>query len=245
MSASYPKWISDMADAAACSYGDKPVGFYGVSEEAPFFFGGALDRCSYPGDPAWSSAFIALLDWVQRYHGDMETLAEQYDGAVAYVEYLTAFVNTTDAGSHLLDLSFPGTRYGDWVSPVPTSTAAARHTSNLINGFYWIKQLRILARAAGLLGKTADALRWKTFAAKAEQSYNTLFFDAAAGRYRDVDCKGPQPVNPSVHCNDPSTQGILSEQTAQSLPLHLDLPATPSDAQRVAAALVAAFVNGT
>lgn len=245
MSSSYPKWIDDMADAAACSYANKPTqGLYKVPEEAPFFFGGKLDQCSYPGDPAWSSAFIALVDWVQRYHGDTAILSQHYDGAVAYVEYLTTFVNTTEAGAHLLDVSFPGTRHGDWMSPVPTNTSGKRHTSNLINGFYWIKQLRILARAAVLLGKTTDALRWKAFAAKAEESYNTLFFDPAAGRYRDIDCKGPQPVNPSVPCNDPAIQGILSEQTAQSLPLHLDLPATPADAKRVGAALADAFVNG-
>jgi len=68
------------------------------------------------------------------------------------------------------------------VAPTLKQTAGARHTSNLISGFYWIKQLRILAVAAAVLGIPADTARWQQYADRAAASYNTLFYDAAKGR---------------------------------------------------------------
>ena len=61
----------------------------------------------------------------------------------------------------------------------------ARHTSNLISGFFWLKQLRIMAKAAETLGKTADAQKWKTMAEKGASSFNKSLLESD-GMYRDI-----------------------------------------------------------
>ena len=45
-------------------------------------------RCSGPGDPAWASGYIAIVDWVHRYYADREVLAQHYEGGAAYLEEL-------------------------------------------------------------------------------------------------------------------------------------------------------------
>ena len=61
--------------------------------------------------------------------------------------FLPSTNNIDENISNINECSYPTSRYGDWCAPLPASysnqSATARHTSNLINGFYWIKQLRI------------------------------------------------------------------------------------------------------
>ena len=85
-----------------------------VPDMAPLLFAGHLDRCTSPSDPAWGSGYIALLDWVHRYYNDTVVLGQHFDNAEAYLDYLLQFVDTAEGGSSLLDLSYPGTKYGDW-----------------------------------------------------------------------------------------------------------------------------------
>ena len=132
---------------------------------APFLFGGVVDKCMSSSDPAWGGAYIAVMDWVYSYHGNRVILEHHYGGGAAYLDYLASFVNISAGGSGLLDLSYPGNCCGDWCAPIPAGTAlapnsTARHVSNLINGFMWIKQLRIMASAATVLGKAADHAKW-------------------------------------------------------------------------------------
>lgn len=83
-----------------------------VPEIAAFLFDGIVDACSYDGDPAWSSGYIAVVDWSHRYFGDSDVLAMHYSNGVAYIEHLLKSANVN--GTALLDLSYPGTICGDW-----------------------------------------------------------------------------------------------------------------------------------
>lgn len=263
MSTAYPKWLGDIADAQQCNYHDpahdqcseddpwcrSPSGLDGsiVPEITPLLFDGKVDGCASGSDPAWGSGFIAIMDWVHRYHGDRVVLEQHYGGGAAYLDSLLQQVNTSTGGSSLLDLHYSTTRYGDWCAPLPVGTAlqpnnTARHTSNLINGFFFLKQLRIMADAAATLGKTADADKWAQLAAKGAASFNRLYFDQTQGLYRDIECSSPQDSRP---CHTTSRMvggrdvgdGELSVQTAQSLPLFLSLPETAADQKRAGDAL--------
>ena len=279
MSAAYPKWLGDIAHGTQCNYhadrsscsgeedpfcrtgGDSAI----VPEQAPLLFTGALDRCSGPGDPAWSSGYVALVDWVHRYYNDTVVLRQHYANADAYMQHLLQYVNTTASagGSSLLDLSYPGTRYGDWVSaagPVGSSLEA-RHTSNLINAFFWLKQLRIMHAAAETLGKPDDAATWANLADAGAASFNALYFSSSEGLYKDNDCPnttvgspvgaaggGPKAITITITappCRSDQKDGYLSVQTAQSLPLYLGLPTTEAETKRVGDALAKDVRTGT
>ena len=270
MSVAYPKWLGDIADAQQCNFqardahakcpaeepwcrtpGDGAL----VPEITPLLFDGKVDGCAFGSDPAWGSGFIAIIDWVHRYYGDRQVLEQHYGGGAAYLDLLLEQVNTSAGGSSLLDLHYETTRYGDWCAPLPKGTAlhsniTARHTSNLINGFYWLKQLRIMSEAAVTLGKTADAQKWAKLASDGQASYNRLYFDAEQGLYRDIECMSNDDqgachtVSKMVAGRDVG-DGELSVQTAQSLPLFLGLPATQADRKRVGDALANDVMNGT
>lgn len=262
MSTNYPKWLGDIAHAQQCNFhavgrncseaqpfcrveGDGS----GVTEIAPFLFGGRLDACSAGGDPAWSSGFIALIDWVHRYYGDRQVLEQHYEGGKMYLEQsLLPHVNTSAGGSSLLDLTYPVTRYGDWCAPIgsdPSGSgpATARHTSNIINGFYWLKQLRIMVEAATTLGKTDDAKLWATLAEAGEASFVELYFDRTTGMFRDIECSSPGGHHVRA-CHNTSIDSEMSVQTAQALPLFLGLPPSAADRKRAGDALAADVLKG-
>ena len=123
-------------------------------------------------------------------------------------------------------------------APFPASTAlapnnTARHVINLINGFMWIKQLRIIASAATILGKPADAAGWTLLANKAAASYNQLCYSTAAGLHQDIECKQGEESTPLHPCHRTGERnngdGEPPLQTVQALALSLGLPVTQAD----------------
>lgn len=266
MSVAYPKWLTDIADAQQCNFhanhsctdsdpwcrvpGDSST----VPLMAPFLFGGAVDSCMTSSDPSWGGAYIAIMDWVHSYHGNRVILEQHYGGGAAYLDHLATFVNTSVGGSGLLDLSYPDNCCGDWCAPIPAGTAlapnnTAKHVSNLINGFMWIKQLRIMASAATVLGKAADVTKWSSLANRAAASYNQLYFSEAEGFYKDIECKQgeePTPLHPCHRTGQGNDgDGEVPMQTIQALALSLSLPATQTDVKSVGDALAYDVTNGS
>ena len=256
MSSAYPKWLGDIVDAQQCNFRAPPRkcpdenpfcriqgDHSNIPEMTPFLFGGVLDGCQSGSDPAWGSGFIAIVDWVYRYYGDTQTLKWHYSAGAAYLDYLLQYVNTTS--SSLLDLNYPTTRYGDWCAPLPLGNTQARHTSNIINGFFWIKQLRIMTDAAKTLGFTKDEEKWSTLETHASKSFNELYFSKKKGLYEDIECMNPTEKNiRPCHNSTIGADGEMSKQTAQALPLFLDLPSSINDKVRVGNALAEDVLNG-
>eukprot|EP00943_MAST-04B_sp_MAST-4B-sp1_P004446 g4446.t1 len=275
MSYVYSKWLVDIVDAQQCNYLVKPQSRNcptndpfcrvqgdrsDIPEMAPFLFGNVLNGCAEGSDPAWGSGYIALVDWVYRYYGDVQTLKFHYSAGKAYLDYLLQYVNTTSSSnSFLLDLSYPTTRYGDWCAPLPLNNNQCKHTSNLINGFFWLKQLRIMANAAKILGFVNDEKKWSDLAKRGAVSYNSLYFSEKKGMYEDIECtKDDDPSShladnninmktlekPPCHNSSINANGELSVQTAQALPLFLQLPVSEKDKIRVGNALVEDVLHG-
>jgi alpha-L-rhamnosidase len=259
MASSYSKWLGDIVDAQQCNFGaaarscpaNNPFcrvqgDGANIPEITPFLFDGVLNGCQIGSDPAWGSGYIALVDWVYHYYGDAQTLKWHYEAGAAYLDYLLGFVNTTSSGSFLLDLNYPTTRYGDWCAPLPQGAPTARHTSNLINGFFWLKQLRIMATAANRLGFVDDEKKWSEIAERGAQSYNRLYFSSLEGLYKDIECTaiGEKRQGP-CHNSSATADSELSKQTAQALPLFLNLPRTNDDRERVGKAMADDVLHGT
>lgn len=122
-------------------------------------------------DPTWSSAYLVTVWQYYRHYGDREFLAAQFDAMRRYVDFLG-----TQATNHIL----PKYWIGDWGTvvegwkegePISVSTA-----------FYYY-DATIVAKAARVLGRTAEADRYRQLSEQIRTAYNTAFYDRQKHRY--------------------------------------------------------------
>ncbi len=100
-------------------------------------------------------------------YGDRRILEEHYEGLKKYVEFLR-----TKAPDNVLRYSY----YGDWVAIEPTPGA-------LVSDAYYYYDVQLLAKMAGILGKSADAQTYAQLAAQIKDAFNREFYDAKRGVY--------------------------------------------------------------
>jgi alpha-L-rhamnosidase len=142
---------------------------------------------SRPADPAWGTAYPLICWYMWQQYGDRRILEVNYDGLKKYVEYL---------GSRATDNVLSYSYYGDWVAVEQTPGA-------FVSAAYYYDDVRVLAKVAKVLGKSAEAERYGQLAARIKDSLNHKFFDANTGNYAN------------------------GTQTANAMALNLDL--APSD----------------
>jgi alpha-L-rhamnosidase len=117
--------------------------------------------------PDWTST-IALIPWnCYLFYGDTKILADCYDNIVRYVNHI----------DQLYPSGVTSWGLGDWV-PVK-SVSPVELTSTL----YYFKDVSILAKAAGLLGKKADSIKYTALAEKIKKAFNDKFLDKTTGIY--------------------------------------------------------------
>jgi alpha-L-rhamnosidase len=153
-----------------------------ITDTVPHIWG------SRPADPAWGTAYPLIAWYMYRYYGDTRILAGHYDGLKAYVDFLRS-----KAEKGLVRYSY----YGDWV-------AVEKTPGSLVSAFYYYYDVRILADAARVLKKDADARMYTALGDDIRKAFNAEFFDPKTGSYAN------------------------GSQTANTLPLFLDL-ATPAE----------------
>ncbi len=161
MAAFYTNFMRDIRDAQS------PEGF--VPDTVPHRYGSA------PADPAWGTAYPLLAWYMWEQYGDRRILEEHYEGLKKYVEYLRS--RTTD---HILSYS----HYGDWVA-VETTPGA------FVSALYYDYDVRVLAKIAQVLGKSADAESYSKLASSIAEAINRKFFDPSTGNYSN----GTQTAN--------------------------------------------------
>jgi alpha-L-rhamnosidase len=149
-----------------------------ITDTVPHIWG------SRPADPAWGTAYPLICWYMYEYYGDTRVLEEQYDGLKKYVEFLRS---TAENG--VLKWS----HYGDWV-------AVEKCPSAIVSSFYYYYDVKVLADAARVVGKTQDAALYDKLAAEIRVAFNREFYDAKTGTYGD------------------------GSQTANALPLFLGIP---------------------
>jgi hypothetical protein len=159
----FTKGMADMADSQLDN-GLVPD----IAPEYTVFQGGFRDS------PEWGSALV-LVPWQQyEWTGDLELLRRHYDGMKRYVAYLGS-----RATNHIVSHGL-----GDWYDIGPKRAGMAQLTPVALTAtaFYY-DDARILARAAGLLGKSGDAQAFSALAAQIRAAFNQTFFNASNHQY--------------------------------------------------------------
>jgi alpha-L-rhamnosidase len=123
-------------------------------------------------------------------YGDRRILEENYEGLKKYVDYLRS-----RAVDHIIRFSY----YGDWVALEPTP-------GEVVSTAYYYWDAQTVAKAAQILGRSADAQTYSQLTGQIKDAFNRTFLNTTTGNY------GP------------------GTQTANAMPLFLDLvPETPGE----------------
>ena len=140
--------------------------------------------------PEWGSAFV-IIPWnLYEWYGDLAPLRDNYERMKRYVDYLGS-----RADNHIVAYGL-----GDWYDIGPDRPGYAQLTSNGVTATaIYYQDVKILERAARLLGKEADVRKYAALASDIKRAFNEKFFDKKTLKY-DRD-----------------------SQTANSIALHLDL----------------------
>lgn len=154
------KWLDDLTDSQTSS-GSIPViapsGGWGYDTQAP----------------EWKAAYPIVMAELYRRYGDRRALSEHYDGVRRYVEWELGRLDDSGLATSVL---------GDWLSPGGYTDPP--EDQRLTATAYLFHDLGILADAATVLGKAADAERFQQHAADLRDRFNATFLDRDRGIYR-------------------------------------------------------------
>lgn len=117
--------------------------------------------------PDWTST-IAIIPWnIYLFYGDKKLLADSYDNIKRYVDHITEI---SPSGLTTWGL-------GDWV-PVKSKSPV-----ELTSTAYYYADAGILAKAAKLLGKEADFVKYNKLALRIKDAFNAKYFNKETGLY--------------------------------------------------------------
>ena len=176
MGAPYTSFIQQIADSQDPS---------GAVQDCVPYYGHGFD----PGDPAWGAAFPLIADWVGKYYHDDQIFATHYASIVAHTDQLVATANADNADGLL---TYGG--WGDWCPPsgcqdcwshVNRTERLKSINSVMVSSFYYITELRIVAKYAQILGKQPDFVKYSKLATDAAAAYNKAFYDPVGKTYAE------------------------------------------------------------
>ena len=135
-----------------------------VPDIAPEF---TVFEAGFRDSPEWGSAAVINPSLLDLYAGDPAALAERYETMKRYATYLGS-----RADGHIVSHGL-----GDWCDIGPGSPGESQLTSKgLTATAVYYQDLRVLEKAAGLLGFADDAGRWSALAEEVRQAFNARFF---------------------------------------------------------------------
>jgi alpha-L-rhamnosidase len=166
------------------------------------------------GGAAWGDAGT-VVPWVlyQRY-GDAGILATQFPSMCAWVDYIAAMVSD----KFLWETGF---QFGDWLDPTapPDKPWQARTDKAIVASAYFAHSARLTARAAEVLGRSAEQVHYTALAEKARAAFAREYI-TPAGRL------------------------MCDAETAYALALAFDLLPTPAQRQHAGDRLAALVQEG-
>lgn len=163
----YTKFLADVGDTQAADGS--------ITDTAPFKGG------KRPADPV--SASYLLMGWfLYQHYGDTSAMAEHYSGYKAWVDYVA---------SRTVDGIVSYGSWGDWSPPasesVPGSDGASAVAKNTPLPFmstgYLYYTSGLLAKMAGVLGKTEDERHYADLARDVGDAFNRKYWNEAVGGY--------------------------------------------------------------
>ena len=196
MAAPYTSFVQQINDAQ-----DKVPKWFTVQEGN----GSVPDTCPFyghgrqPADPAWGAAYTLISDWVATWYDDDRIFMEHYQGIKAHVDQLIHVAKSNNYGG-LLTYGL----YSDWCPPTtgcggfspgnhsadPSGLQPPPDVTNsmIVSSFYYIHQLRIVAKYAKRLGLAQDAARYTAVEAPLPLAFNAKFLLVQGGNatYREI-----------------------------------------------------------
>jgi alpha-L-rhamnosidase len=166
VAAFYRKWVTDMADAQKDSGSVPDV----APPYWPFYNDGIV----------WPSSFVIIPHMLYDIYGDADALRTHYGSMRKWVDYMSGFLESG---------IMPKNTYGDWCVPPESpelihSKDPGRQTRGaLLSTAFFHHDLIFMARAAEILGESADASRFRSLAVTVKEAFNRTYFDAAKGFY--------------------------------------------------------------
>jgi hypothetical protein len=124
-------------------------------------------RNNFGDSPEWSASFI-LVPWQQyEFDGDLNLFRIHYDAMTNYVAYL---------GSRA-DHDIVNYGLGDWYDLGPNKPGVSQLTPVALTATaFYFENVKIMAQAAALLGKTDDAKKFSDLAANIRVAFNEKFY---------------------------------------------------------------------
>jgi alpha-L-rhamnosidase len=117
--------------------------------------------------PDWTST-IAIIPWnIYMFYGDSKLLADSYTSIEKYVNHI----------DELYPSGLTSWGLGDWV-PVKSVSPV-----ELTSSVYYYADASILARAAKILGKQADFVKYSALAGKIKNAINAKYLNTQTGMY--------------------------------------------------------------
>ncbi|MEI7901267.1 MAG: family 78 glycoside hydrolase catalytic domain [bacterium] len=168
----YAKWLADLR------VDQGKDGSVPVVSPVP---GGQPGRDGYGGAPVWPAVITILPDSLHDIYGDRRVLEENYASMKQWVDYQ---IKTNQKADFTVDCN----DFGDWcdVSTIGINgwVAVEGKTSRaLISTAYHYNNIRIVTRAARLLGKAEDCQRYEALAGQVADAFNRRFFNPTNATY--------------------------------------------------------------
>ena len=128
------------------------------------------------GGVLWGSAGITVAWESYQQFNDKEMLAEHYDAMKAYISFL---IRSIDPVTKVLDdkISKEWWSLGDWLSP-----EYDRSEKTLLFESYFIYDLEIMSKIAGILNKKEDEVWFKKNGAERKVFFNQTYVDPVSGK---------------------------------------------------------------
>jgi alpha-L-rhamnosidase len=129
-------------------------------------------------DIIWPSVITIIPDWYYNFYGDPRLLADNFECMKRWVLFHQKAYQKPD---YTIDFC----NYGDWVDGSWIKGTLDKRTTSrpLMSTAYYYNNLRIVARAARLLGKHDDAKRFGDLAEKVKAGFSARFFNAKTSKY--------------------------------------------------------------
>lgn len=178
----------------------------------------------YPGDPAWSTAYITIAWYLYQYYGDKYILEEHYEGFKKYIEFLRKL-----SQNYILNFY----KYGDWCQP--GTIRPKDYSGELVSTFYFYHDTLTLAKIAKVLDKKEDQEYFSDLANKIKEAFNRKFLREKfysclpAGFDKESIEKTlenyPEELKEILkqHYTVMLSLGMFTSQTINTLPLYLNM----------------------
>ncbi len=131
-------------------------------------------RNDFGDSPEWSATFI-LVPWQQyEFSGDLELFRRHYDAMKNYVAYLGS-----RADNQIVNYGL-----GDWYDLGPKKPGVSQLTPVALTATaFYFENVKVMAQAAALLGKSDDAKNFSALEEKIRSAFNEKFYNPTNHSY--------------------------------------------------------------